>query len=339
MLFFKKRVVILCSLFLFMILVPLLAVAKYEKNFVSGSESKSENIILKEKNFSKTNSCFCVLDESKNEILNIPDEEFLCGAVSAEMPAAFEKEAIKAQAVASYTYFCRARNNHINSTKDEKNYEFTIDMQNGKNYISEAHRKDKWGENFEKYNNKIKNAVEEVFGEVIEKKGDLILAAYHAISSGVTEKSEDVFGGHLDYLKNVESPGDKLASGYESEVKISCEDFKSKIKSYRSESALDSEPCTWIGESEKTDGGMVKKIIIGTLEFTGPEIRKIFGLRSSDFRVTYDSEDKTFIFKVYGYGHGVGMSQCGAQYMAKQGSDYRQILSWYYPDTTIKKLF
>ena len=84
---------------------------------------------------------------------------------------------------------------------------------------------------------------------------------------------------------------------------------------------------------------MIKKIIIGGAEFKGPEIRKIFGLRSSDFSITYDSEEKNFIFKVYGYGHGVGMSQCGAQYMAKQGSDYRQILSWYYPDTTIEKLF
>lgn len=335
----KKRITILCSLFLFMILVPLLAVAKGEKNFILSSESKPENVILREKKLPKTNSCFCVLDESKNEIINIPDEEFLCGAVSAEMPAAFEKEAIKAQAVASYTYFCRARNNHINSSKDEKNYEFTIDSQNGKNYISENQRRQKWGENFEKYNEKIKSAVKEVFGEVVEKKGDLILAAYHAISSGVTEKSEDVFGGNLDYLKNVESPGDKLASGYESEVKISCDDFKSKIKSNSPDSLLDGDPSKWIGEFEKTDGGMIKKIIIGGAEFKGPDIRKIFGLRSSDFSIIYDSEEKIFIFKVYGYGHGVGMSQCGAQYMAKQGSDYRQILSWYYPDTTIEKLF
>ena len=121
MLVLKKRITVLGALFLFMILVPLLAVAKGEKNFILNSDPKPENIILREKNLSKTNSCFCVLDESKNEVINIPDEEFLCGAVSAEMPAAFEKEAIKAQAVASYTYFCRARNNHLNSNKDEKN--------------------------------------------------------------------------------------------------------------------------------------------------------------------------------------------------------------------------
>lgn len=337
MLILKKRMTVLGALFLFMILVPLLAVAKGEKNLIS--ESKSDNMTLREKKSTKTNSCFCVLDESKNEIINIPDEEFLCGAVAAEMPAAFEKEAIKAQAVASYTYFCRARNNHLNSNKDEKNYEFTVDSQNGKNYISENQRRQKWGENFEKYNEKIKSAVKEVFGEVIEKKGDLILAAYHAISSGVTEKSEDVFGGSLDYLKNVESPGDKLASGYESEVKISCEDFKSKIKNNSPDSLLDGDPSKWIGEFEKTDGGMIKRIVIGNVEFKGQEIRKIFGLRSSDFSINYDSEEKIFIFKVYGYGHGVGMSQCGAQYMAKQGSDYKQILSWYYPDTTIEKLF
>lgn len=335
----RKRTAVLCLLFLFMILVPLLAVSNGENNFISVSEPKIENIIPKGKNFSKTNNYFCVLDESKNEIINISDEEFLCGAVSAEMPAAFEKEAIKAQAVASYTYFCRARNNHKNSNKDEKSYEFTIDSQNGKNYISEDQRRQKWGENFEKYNEKIKSAVKEVFGEVIEKRGDLILAAYHAISSGVTEKSKDVFGGELDYLKNVESPGDKLASGYESEVKISCDDFKSKIKLNNPDAILDSDPSSWVGKYEKTDGGMIKKINIGTVEFKGTEIRKIFGLRSSDFNIVYDAEGKNFIFKVYGYGHGVGMSQCGAQYMAKQGADYRQILLWYYPDTTIERLF
>ena len=193
--------------------------------------------------------------------------------------------------------------------------------------------KTKWNSNFKKYYSKIKKCVDDVFPEVIEEEnGDLILAAYHAISSGETEKCEDVFGGDLKYLTNVESPGDKLAKDYETTLEINLDDFKKALKNQEKDLSFEGEP------PERTKGGMVKEINICSKNFKGTQIRKIFSLRSADFDLNYNQEKNAFIFTVKGYGHGVGMSQTGAQYMAKNGSNYKQILSWYYPNTSIFKL-
>lgn len=315
------------------ILIPLLAVAKSsrDKRKMNYQESHLNNCDTNVQRY------FCVLDESNGNIMNIPDREFLYGVVSTEMPAKFENEAIKAQAVASYTYFCRARN--LERAKDGgSKYDFTVDTQKALNYITNEQRKTKWGSHFEEYEEKIENAVDSVFGEVIEDEGEPILAAYHAISSGVTEKSADVFGGNVKYLTNVESPGDKVAAGYETTAKIDAEKFKEILSSKVSGLRFDAPYEKWVGETKRSEGGMVKEIDICGNTFKGTEIRSMFALRSSDFDLCFDGAENKFIFKVRGYGHGVGMSQYGAQYMALEGNDYKEILSWYYPGTTIEKI-
>ena len=160
----------------------------------------------------------------------------------------------------------------------------------------------------------------------------------HAISSGKTEKSSDVFGGDLKYLTNVESPGDKFASGYETTVDITFEKFKEVASNKWNDCDFSDIPENWIKDISRTEGGMVKEINIASHKAKGIEIREMFGLRSSDFYVDCDKDGGKFIFKVLGYGHGVGMSQCGAQYMAKQGADYKKILEWYYPNTAVVSL-
>ncbi len=332
----KRNIIILFSFFMSLILIPLLAVGK--SNFYLFHEKGDKNFDLKINDQNKNEvQFFYVFDESVNKILKLSDREFLCGAVAAEMPAAFEKEALKAQAVACYTYFGRERNNK--KSRKEKGYDFTANTEKWKNYVPKDQMNVKWGNSFEKYYKKISDAVDCVLGEVIEKDGDLILAAYHAISSGKTEKSADVFGGDLNYLVNVESPGDKLASGYESRVEVPIENFKKKLTTAWGECNFNGDPKEWVGNFEVTEGGMIKKIKICGHEAKGSEIRKIFDLRSSDFELKYDCENAKFLFIVKGYGHGVGMSQYGAQYMAKQGADYKQILRWYYPGTSIVKLY
>lgn len=324
---------IICALILvFIILIPLLAVTKSNREEQENSYQK-----LSIGNCdANTQTCFRVLDESNGSIISIPDKEFLYGVVCTEMPAKFETEALKAQAVASYTYFCRKRNlEHAKGS--ESKYDFTIDTQKAINYIAKEQRKTKWGSHFEEYEEKIENAVDSVFGEIIEDDGGPILAAYHAISSGKTEKSEDVFGGEVKYLTNVESPGDKVAAGYETTAKIDIEKFKEILISKSSDLKFDADACKWIGEPKRSDGGMVKEIDICGKTFKGREIRSMFALRSSDFDLWFDKAENKFIFKVRGYGHGVGMSQYGAQYMALEGNDYKKILSWYYPGTSIVK--
>jgi len=332
---FKNKILILSIMLLSMILIPLLSVCG-ENNITSLKSSITEKLESKKSN--KLNNSFCVLDEATNEIVKIPDKEFLCGVVASEMPALFEEEALKAQAVASYTFFCRERNKFINLKNPDKKYEFTVNSYKGLNYLSKEQMKIRWGNNFEKFYNKIENCIDSVFPEVIEDDGDLMLAAYHAISSGETEKSEDVFGGELKYLTNVESPGDKLAKGYESKAEIPLEIFKEKILKECKECKFSGNPSEWVKDISRTKGGMIKDITIDSFKTTGKQIRSIFNLRSADFEIFYDNEGSKFVFTVHGYGHGVGMSQSGAQYMAKQGSDYKQILSWYYPNTSVVPL-
>lgn len=331
--FFKRNILFSLVLFLCLILIPLLSVGRSVKCDSNISDFKEKP--YKSKISSKS---FCVLDESNGEILNIPDREFLYGAVTAEMPARFEPEALKAQAVACYTYFCKSRNDFEKSADKSRKYAFKVNTEKWINYVPEDQMHKKWGSEFDKYYSKIKEAVDSVFGEVIEDEGNLILAAYHAISSGKTEKSSDVFGGDLKYLTNVESPGDKFASGYETTVDITFEKFKEVASNKWNDCDFSDIPENWIKDISRTEGGMVKEINIASHKAKGIEIREMFGLRSSDFYVDCDKDGGKFIFKVLGYGHGVGMSQCGAQYMAKQGADYKKILEWYYPNTAVVSL-
>lgn len=330
---FKKIFIILFLLLIVMIFVPLIAV-KNKPYFKIPKEVnlKSENLCI-EKNKNQDQNYFNILDNSDGKIIKVSDKDFLYGAVACEMPANFEKEALKAQTVASYTYFSREREI---SRKKGKNYDFTANTKKWINYMPENQMKIKWNNNFQKHYEKIKQCVNEVFPQVIEDDGDLILAVYHAISSGKTEKCEDVFGKDLKYLTNVESPGDKLAQGYESTFEIEIEKFKKKISDFKNINFED-EPSKWVKSISRTGGGMVKEIKIGDEIFKGQQIRNIFGLRSSDFEINYIKDKKTFLFNVKGYGHGVGMSQIGAQYMASHGYNYKKILSWYYPNTSISK--
>ena len=328
----KFRGICFLALFLSFVLIPTLPVVlkkDVSKDFssVSGLETRDKN-----------QKCFRIFDESTGKILRVSDKDFLYAVVSCEMPANFENEALKAQTIASYTYFSRLREKAKNS-KDNR-YDFKANSEKFINYTTENKLKQKWGKDFNKHYSKIKNAVNNVFGKVIkDDESKLILAVYHAMSSGKTEKCCDVFGGNLKYLTNVESPGDKGSKGYQSTKEVRAGDLKSALKDkVNSNFNFESSSNNWIKNIKRTDGGMVKEIEIGSVKIKGTEIRKILGLRSSNFSIEYNSERNSFIFTVLGYGHGVGMSQCGAQYMAKQGKKYNEILSWYYPGTSISVL-
>ena len=327
-----KWLIIYVILLISVILMPLLAVKEYGcKMYCKGYEK------VKPAAEKADQKCFRVFDEATKKIIDVPDREFVYGVVTAEMPAKFEDEAIKAQAVASYTYFCRERKAK-RSKRENADYDFTVDTKKWLNYVPPEERKLKWGEHFDEYENKIEGAVDSVFGEVLEDGGELILAAYHAISSGKTERSADVFGGDVRYLKSVESPGDKFASGYETTLKVDADKFRSVLKSKFSDLKFEGAEESWIGESSRSEGGMIKEIKICGEPLKGTEMRSMFGLRSSDFDLKFNRDEKKFVFTVKGYGHGVGMSQHGAQYMAREGDDYKKILSWYYPGTCICKL-
>lgn len=261
----------------------------------------------------------------ENEIVTLSAEDYICGVVAAEMPALYEKEALKAQAVAAYTYAARNR-----SVARDEEYHLTSDPALHQAYIDKAAREKKWGENAEAYEKKLRECIREVVGQLIMYKGEPIFAAYHAISPGKTETAENVWGKAMPYLISVESEADKQHEKYKSSAAFSVEELCEKLSLEKPKDTK-----TVKTEISKSAAGTVMKLTLFGKTLKGSEVRQALSLRSSCFDLEY--KDGTFNFTVYGYGHGVGMSQNGANQMAKAGSTYLQILEHYYPGTEIKK--
>lgn len=267
-------------------------------------------------------------DENNTRTMNL--DEYLCGVVAAEMPASFETEALKAQAVAARSYAIYKKNNPGNEHPDAA---VCTDFAHCKAYKSHHRMQQEWGGEFAKYFNKINGAVTATSGEILTYDGEVALAVFHSQSgSGRTENSSDVWGGNVPYLVSVESHGEENAPNFYSTAVFSFEEFTKKINDEFPDIKIKSSD--EIGEIEKSEGGSVKNITIAGVKISGKDIRKIFGLRSSCFKVI--AEQESVKFEVSGYGHGVGMSQYGANTMAKEGYNYKQILTHYYSGTQIE---
>ena len=270
-----------------------------------------------------------VLFAGENTVRTMNLEEYLCGVVAAEMPASFENEALKAQAVAARSY---AIHRKINPSPDHPDAAVCTDYTHCKAYKNKEELADLWETDEKEYSDKIRNAVFSTSGEVITYNGEVALAVFHSQSgSGRTENSKDVWGGDIPYLVSVESHGEESAPNFYSTVTVTFDEFKTKICSEFSDIKINSPQD--IGEFDKSEGGSVKTLNIGKEKISGKDIRRIFGLRSSCFEIKADENNVTF--EVAGYGHGVGMSQYGANAMAKEGKDYKQILYHYYTGTEV----
>ncbi len=269
-----------------------------------------------------------VMNASSKNITEMPLRDYLIGVVASEINAAYHEEAIKAQCVAAHTmllYSKEYKNDGLNGA------DISDSSATHQGFLTEDEQREKWGENYDTYRDKIEKCVDEVIDFTIQYDGEPINAVFHSISNGQTENATDVWGGEYPYLISVNSVGDKLSPAYHSEVKVTAEEFKETMSENGAE--LGDEPSKWVEKITNTDTGMVKEIIIGEKSFKGTEIRTLFGLKSSTFTVKY--ADENFIFTVSGYGHGVGMSQYGADYMARQGFTYKEILKHYYSNTEI----
>lgn len=270
-----------------------------------------------------------------NKVEQLDTMQYICGVVAAEMPIEFNSEALKAQAVDAYTYALR----RINMEKQSPDPAFkgallSTDPNVCCAYISTDELKTKWGANFDMNVKKITDAVKEVFGKAMYYNDEPIAAVFYSISSGITENAKDVWGSDVAYLRGVESPGDKLAPGYLSKVTVKQDDFKTKITQKFKDIKLTAAPDKWITEITRSNAGGVLSCKVGDVLVTGAQMREIFGLRSTNFEVSF--ANKVFNFSVKGYGHGVGLSQYGADYMARQGKKWDEILKWYYVGIEIK---
>ena len=191
-----------------------------------------------------------------------------------------------------------------------------------------------WGKQAKKYAAKIAAAVRETDGMVILYEDEPILAAFFSSASGRTNPSGDVWVTDLPYLRSVQSPeGESEVPNYYSVASFSPEEFREIFLAAHPEADLDGAPEDWIGAAERSDSDMVLSIVIGGVKVKGTEVRALFSLRSAAF--TAAAEEGEIVFRVTGYGHGVGMSQYGANVMAAEGSTWREILEWYYTGVTI----
>ncbi len=273
-----------------------------------------------------------ITDEDK--VVEMSKSQYLKEVVSAEMPASFETEALKAQAVAARSYLGARMNAYQTGGKppEHKGADICTDFAHCKAWISEAKRRELWGADADKNWQKISSAVSETAEEVIAFNGEVISAVFHSTSSGRTESSKDVWGGDRPYLVSVESSGEENAPNFKSEKTISLDEFKRIAAENIDGADLDAE---LVGEITRSEAGGIITINIGTKPVKGTLFRTMYDLKSTNVNITVNENDVHF--DVTGYGHGVGMSQYGANAMALNGKNYIEILTHYYQGTAVGK--
>lgn len=270
----------------------------------------------------------------QKKIVKVQLEEYLKGVVAAEMPASFEMEALKAQAIAARTYALGRAEKLYGSDLDVTHNGADVCTNPGhcQAWISKDTAMKRWGllHSF-KYWNKVCKAVNETAGQVITYNGVLINPLFHSNSGGHTENVEDVWEGKsVPYLRGVESYGEDKTKEYENTVELQTASMIKTLKEYKPELKLKgSDLLSNMTIKSRSSGGRVMDLQIGNITIKGTEFRKLFELKSTNFKLQKADEDKIKITTL-GYGHGVGMSQWGANYLAQNGNTCDQILKYYY---------
>lgn len=278
-----------------------------------------------------------VLDVESGKVMKLEPTEYIKGVVAAEMPIDYHIEALKAQAVAAHSYTLSQLAYSMDNPRPEQNGALlSTDSNEFQAYASLEKRKIMWGSSFEANEILLTTAVESVIDIVMTYNGAPISAAFCALSNGITEDAENVWGGKAEYLVSVLSEGDKLSPDYISQTEFSDGELATAIAAVYPEVRFSRDREKWFSELERSQSGNVLSLKAGTVKMSGSELRKALSLKSADFTISHNNNK--FLFTTKGYGHGVGMSQYGADYMARQGADYREILSHYYTGISYEKI-
>ena len=257
-----------------------------------------------------------VLRTERNEFETIEFEQYIIGVVAAEMPALFELDALRAQAIAARTYAMRILEHES----------YILDTVMHQVFLDEDQLKERWGNEFKIHFATIAEAVNSTKGLVLTYNDELITPMFFAMSSGATENSEDVFAGSRPYLRSVASTGYENHANFTASERFTLEELREAF----SNEHITRDNISILTHSE---GGNVSEITIGEQIYTGRQVREILGLRSAAFSVRTSRRGVTFT--TYGHGHGVGMSQHGANAMAREGYTYEEILQHFYQDVRL----
>lgn len=278
---------------------------------------------------------------TEKKVVTMPLEEYIKGVVAAEMPAAFEPEALKAQAVAARTYaYGRMIKKYVPKEDAHEGGDICTDSTHCQAWVSKKEAMKKWGIFSALMNwNKISKAVAETRNTIIVYDNSVVNPVFHSNSGGRTENAEEVWeGSSVPYLKSVESRGEDTNPAYKNIVEISSKDFCRKLKSQYPEIRINEKDILKdIKVLEKSEGGRVKNVKVGNITLKGTELRTLFSLKSTNFILKKEGASNIKI-TTYGNGHGVGMSQWGANSMAKEGRKYDEILKYYYKGVEVKTI-
>lgn len=332
------KIIAVMTLIIFtMLIVMPLVFLRTGKGSIGVFNLNNENIVKNSEITFPTDGKVKLYHKTQDKVEEIDLEEYIMGVVASEVPASFDEEALKAQAIAARTFYMNKRNN---PNKDEKSKGAEIcDTTHCQVYMSKDERMAKWSKSEAENNwSKIQNAVLDTKGQVLTYEGSLLeYPQFFATSSGRTEDAKDVFAIDVPYLKSEESKGEEIAPKYKTTIEIPINEFINKINTkYANANLKKSNLDSLIKISSYTEAGSVKQIKIGSITIKGTEFRELFKLNSTNFK--FDFEKDTVRVNCMGYGHGVGMSQWGANVMAKNGSTYDEILKHYYKGIEIQKV-
>lgn len=267
------------------------------------------------------------------ELSEMDMETYLTGVLRAEMPAVFEPEALKAQAVAARTYTIYKIQN--GGSGNHPQADACDDITCCKAYKTAEAAAADWDTEAALYEEKLRNAVRDTDGECVLYEGRPILAVFHSSSAGATLDSADVWSESLPYLQSVTSPeNEETVPGYLSTISFSQEELRACLTAALPEAKLEGAASNWFTNIQQEPSGTITRISVGGTAISGNQLRTILGLRSACFTMSFEGD--SIAFSVKGYGHGVGMSQYGANVLAQGGMDYREILTWYYTGSSVE---
>lgn len=324
----KQSIGVSTLLLILLFALPLLVITPVLHRQLTESEEPSEPLTIIPGDIDSAETVR-VLDNGTVQEMTLAD--YLVGVVRAEMPASFEREALRAQAVAARTYT-------LYKIKNGGNHGDTADICTDSKccqaYISEEAARTNWGSKADDYEAKIEDAVYSTDGQAILYDGQPILAAFHSSSPGYTRSAGEVWLTDLPYLQSVSSPekGDAIPNYY-SRAEFTAEDFKKRVLAVYPEANLSGAMSGWLTDAVTDSSGSIETVKVGGITVKGGSLRSALGLRSACYE--WEVQNKTLVFFVTGFGHGVGMSQYGANQMAKDGSDYKEILTHYYTGVTV----
>lgn len=272
--------------------------------------------------------------EEDGSVSQLTMEEYLWRVVAAEMPANFEPEALKAQACAARTYTVRQQ--EMQTTRHEQ-ADICTDSHCCQAYITREDAALRWGLSAGEYTQKIEQAVSGTDGLGILYQDSPIQALFFSSAPGRTTDAVEVWGNSVDYLKSVESPEGEEVPNYRTQVTLTAQEVKKRVLERYPAADLSGGEENWFKNLVRGESTAVSSLKLGGVTLTGSQVRTLFDLRSPAFSVNWDGD--CFVFDVTGYGHGVGMSQYGANAMARKGETFRAILEWYYAPAQVAALW